>query len=315
MVWENFRHENTDILGNIEEEKKKMYTEIYYFSGTGNCLYVAKKIGEINNYRIKSIPDFMKREEVLIQSDCIILVFPSYLAAACGIPLIVERFVKKIDKIKLKKIIAVCTCGGYEIVNANPSLIKLKKIIKSVGGELSSRYSLRFPMNNLDYAHIPVPIEKNTNIILEKAELKLKKINNQIAREQKQRIKIIQSIFYYLMTPVFYLMKSKTLESLRKYAKEEDRSLNCSELMSLTDRSIKINENCIGCGICARICPVNNIEIKNGKPEFKHNCEVCFACDEWCPQGAIQHWSRAVSVKYHHPKIQREDMYGEKGDI
>ena len=159
-----------------------MNTEVYYFSGTGNSLYAATKIGELNNYKVFSIPEVMKKEEIIVQSERIVLVFPSYLAAAFGVPAIVESFVKKMQKIELKKISAVCTCGGYETVNANPSLIKLEKIIKSAGGKLESRFSLRLLMNNLDYEHIPVPIEKRTEVILEKAERKIVKISASLHR-------------------------------------------------------------------------------------------------------------------------------------
>ncbi len=286
-----------------------MSTEIYYFSGTGNCLYTARMIGTENNFKVISIPQFLKSSDNTVQAERIIIVFPSYLAAACGVPLIVERFVRAIEDIELKKITAVCTCGGYEIVNANPSLIKLKKIIESAGGRLETRFSLRLPMNNLDYEHIPVPIEKRTEHILTQAESKLQKISKQIGSSTGGQFEISNTLFNFIIQPLFKIMKNATLNSLRGYAEEVNPSLSCNELLPLTDRRIKVKENCNGCGVCARICPVENIELINGSPQFMHKCEVCFACDEWCPQGAIQHWGRSRGVKYHHPKIKINDMF------
>lgn len=289
-----------------------MNTEIYYFSGTGNCLYVAKIIGKKNNYKVISIPDVVDSDNIFIKANRIIIVFPSYLAALCGVPLIVERFIKKIEKIDSKNIIAICTCGGYEIVNAIPSLGKLKILIKSAGGILSGEYSVRLPMNNLDYDHIPVPIEKNTKIILRDAKDKIDKINERILTNKGTKNKIIKILFNCLMSPVYYLMKSPCIKILAEYAKEKDSELTYRELIPLTDRSIKLNDNCNGCGLCSKICPVGNIEMIKNKPKWNNNCEMCFACDEWCPQGAIQHWSRGVGIKYHHPEIGINEMFIKK---
>ena len=38
-------------------------------------------------------------------------------------------------------------------------------------------------------------------------------------------------------------------------------------------RDYNINENCTDCGICVKLCPVKNIDMANGKPIFKNNCE------------------------------------------
>jgi len=45
---------------------------------------------------------------------------------------------------------------------------------------------------------------------------------------------------------------------------------------------------CIGCGVCARVCPPQSLKIEGGKPRFElRNCIRCYCCQEHCPQGAI----------------------------
>jgi ferredoxin len=54
------------------------------------------------------------------------------------------------------------------------------------------------------------------------------------------------------------------------------------------DLNFSVNEKCTSCGTCAAICPVENIEIIDGKPVWKHHCELCCGCIHLCPVQAIQ---------------------------
>ena len=47
------------------------------------------------------------------------------------------------------------------------------------------------------------------------------------------------------------------------------------------------NDDCIGCGTCVQICPRNNIQLVNGKPEFGPSCFGCLSCVQYCPKQAI----------------------------
>lgn len=145
-----------------------MKYNIYYFTGTGNSLVVARKLAKLTGSTIKSIPEALFRMQFEEMGSQIILVFPSYLALIYGIPVIVKDFVERIPELASKTIVAVCSSGGYEIVNAVPSIRQLAKLIRNQGGKISAYYTLRLPMNNLDYDHIPIPIEKNEKILIER---------------------------------------------------------------------------------------------------------------------------------------------------
>jgi ferredoxin/flavodoxin len=281
-----------------------MGISVFYFSGTGNSYTAAKEISEKVSAKLISIPSLMNMEGIHADTDTIGIVFPSYIAPIAGVPLIVERFVKRLENIKQLRIFAVCTCGGYECVNALPSLLKLKRIIKGCGGKLPAMFSLRLPMNNLDYDHIPVPINRDHGIIIRRGDRKVSVISGRILKGRGTKCGLFKMLFFILMKPLYRLMREPILRDLRKKAKVPgDSTLTYRELMMLTDRSITVDDRCIGCGKCARVCPAANIKMINSRPEFQHRCEMCFACDEWCPQGAIAHWSRAKGIKYHNPKV------------
>ena len=287
-----------------------MNIKIYYFSGTGNSFAVARDIANKMEADLISIPKVMNMESIQIDAESIGIIFPSYLAPLFGVPLIVERFIERITNIEFLNIFAVCTCGGYECVNALPSLNKLRKIIKSRGGKLSAEYSIRLPMNNLDYDHIPIPINRNQDDIIKKSKTKIDDICDGIMTNKGTKYKTYKIIFNSFMTPAYSLMRQTVTNALIKYAKEPiDTKLKYFELVPLTDRSIFVDEKCDGCGTCAKVCPVKNIKIVNKKPEFQHRCEMCFSCDEWCPSNSIHHWGRPKGTKYHHPETKISDMF------
>ena len=52
---------------------------------------------------------------------------------------------------------------------------------------------------------------------------------------------------------------------------------------------LKADKNlCLGCGLCARICPQRAIMVVWGKAEIDpRRCNSCYQCVDACPQGAI----------------------------
>ena len=54
------------------------------------------------------------------------------------------------------------------------------------------------------------------------------------------------------------------------------------------------DNKCTGCGKCVRVCPLNNIEIKNNKPMWNKNCTHCMACISYCPTSAKKKKKKTV---------------------
>jgi formate hydrogenlyase subunit 6/NADH:ubiquinone oxidoreductase subunit I len=278
---------------------------VYYFSGTGNSIAVAKDIAA----ELGCTPLPMAWGRPSSNASQIGLVFPAYMAQLYGLPLIVERFVNEIQGIESKYIFAVCTCGGLENFNGLPALRTLARLVRRRGGRVNAEFVIRLPMNTLDYSHIPVPIDQDQNRIMQNCVLKVQEICQTVARGAKSKHMTAKVLLNCLMTPLYLLLHSVYYKELRKNAKvPTDRSLRFRELIPLTDRSIYIDEKCRSCSTCAKVCPVGNIQMVDGKPTWQHHCEICLACVEWCPNKAIHHASRREGGTYRHPRVTLSDM-------
>lgn len=283
--------------------------EIYYFSGTGNSLSVARDIAEKTEGKLISISSVMDKDSVKIEADTIGIVFPCYLAQLYGIPLLVEKFIKKMEKLEAKYIFAVCTCGCFENVNALPTLKNLSKLIKSKGGKLTAEFSIKLPMNNLNYPS--KFINQNQEEMFIKAKERIEVICNCITRKKRNKYKVLKSGFNIFMKPMYLVLQNFYVTHLVKMSKEpKDTKLNFREMISLTDKSIYVEDDkCNGCETCVKVCPAHNIKIVDNKPIWLHHCEMCLACDEWCPTKAIHHWCKQEGKDYHHPEVKTSDMF------
>lgn len=78
----------------------------------------------------------------------------------------------------------------------------------------------------------------------------------------------------------------------------------------LRGKHVFVGEKCIGCGLCARVCPAFAIELLGGRgPKmsgmkvYLGRCLFCQQCEEVCPTGAIK-----LTKDYELAVLKQEDM-------
>jgi Fe-S-cluster-containing hydrogenase component 2 len=246
---------------------------IYYFTGTGNSLYISKKIASFlpvyKIIRITSRNDF----SVPISAERLGIVFPVY---AWGLPNLVKNLISRITMVNSEYIFAVANYAG----NAGAALHQAEGLFKQNGVNLNFSASIKMPNNYIIFSH-PDKIEKAEKKI-NSAQTSINNAAVQIASKAQNKIKstISGKLVTTFVHPLFTANIGKS------------------------DKAYFADDKCNHFAICKNLCPVDNIAIQEGKPVWQRKCEQCLACISWCPQKAIQFNKNSFSKdRYHNPKI------------
>ncbi|MFT8312995.1 MAG: EFR1 family ferrodoxin [Clostridium sp.] len=257
---------------------------ILYFSGTGNSLQVAKDIrSELGEIDLCGISSLIDEKEIKVNAGILGIVFPVYYAR---LPLIVERIVKNLKFNKGTYIFAAATHGGAPA----EALIKLKDILQNNGGVLNSGFLIHMPGNHI-FAYNPSAAGKYDRVF-QREKTKVKEISDIIRQGKDYKCEVSKLIIDRIIDRVFIKITDRIMDSLH-----------------VKDKKFWVKDNCNGCKICERICPVNNIEFNTDNPIWKHNCEQCTACIQYCPNEAIQWDKKTINRRrYRNPNVDINEL-------
>lgn len=221
---------------------------VFYFTATGNSLYVARAFSSDPI----SIPQALKNGDLDFEADEIGFVFPDYAASA---PLIVREFIEKAS-LKASYIFSVITFGNFAANVADwwDKFCKQKKVTNNYINTLLmvDNYLPVFDMN--EQVKMDKNIPENLSAIIADIDKRRQFISHVDIDEQ------MQGLINHLQVEHFPMEAERLL------------SLNASA--------------CVGCGICADVCPHGNFKITD-KASFSGSCEYCLACVHSCPQKAL----------------------------
>jgi NAD-dependent dihydropyrimidine dehydrogenase PreA subunit len=228
---------------------------IYYFSATGNSRHAAEVIAEKTGDTAVDIVSAIKNGIPENKTDKTGFVFPVYF---WGLPEIVKRFASmpEVKNSLGDYVYCVITCG------ANTGTAD-KMLEKTLGRKMNYSFSLKMPDN---YVVMYDPCEKEkAKRYLRHADKELEIICNEInAKENKKSGASGGELNSFIV--------SKLYNPFRKTKK------------------FYADDKCISCGICAKNCPDNAIEMQNGKPVWvKSKCQHCTACINCCPKESVQY--------------------------
>lgn len=253
---------------------------IFYFTGTGNSLTVARAIGKELKGNLISMSDASGLDRIF-EDDVIGFVFPVYHG---DIPDFTARFLGEVKIHADAYIFAVTTYGGIE----GQTKIHVQSILKSRG--LSLDYGARIVLPD-NYLFTGTALSKR-EVMFSRYPEALTKILWDL-KENKRNAREFEKKYHSAPSKI----SKKLFDTIYKVNKK------------------KINyEKCPGCGTCEKVCPVNNISKEDGKFKIGSNCADCMACAQWCPQKAVYYGKRNAEGKYAytHPDISLNDIMNQK---
>ena len=99
-------------------------------------------------------------------------------------------------------------------------------------------------------------------------------------------------------------MTQENLDEMEKWARNHAAGI----LKKDTALSYTVNDDCVRCGICAKVCPADNIAVDEGGVRFFDRCEVCYACLHNCPQTAIHMPVEAGTERFRNEHVALADI-------
>jgi formate hydrogenlyase subunit 6/NADH:ubiquinone oxidoreductase subunit I len=274
----------------VQEEENSVSIQIYYLSGTGNSLHVAREL-ERRLPETILVPIISALRDVRIETtaETVGLVFPIHNLT---VPIPVERFLQRVDMRSAKYIFAVATrlCSDKVFLN-------MDKILEKQGKSLDAYFSVEMPCTYIPLFKIP------SQDAIAKMETELQKrldgIQTIVARQQINREK--DDLLVFLLGHILYPMITAFMFKVR---------------FPDMARSFYADSRCTGCGLCEKVCLSERIRMKNDQPEWIESveCAYCFACLHYCPVEAIQIRGRKTITKgrYHHPEVKAADIASQK---
>ncbi len=257
---------------------------IYVFSGTGNTLVAAKKLAEVfdkNSYNAKVYRmEAVRAEEVNLKSTIGI----GWTIAFWNTYPFVRQWLSALPDGNGAEVFLFSTMGDSScgMIHHIAQMLE-KKNYKIIGAE-----SFLMPNNFLLVCDDKANKKKTDNTLL-----KIEKYAGNIMTEKEYKsganffTKAAFKVTNFIVLKMWY---TKLLQKIMKFKTNK--------------------EKCIKCGICEKLCPVENINFSDEKfPVFKDKCLFCLRCVTYCPQKAL---SSKILLKIYGGALSLEEMLWKK---
>lgn len=241
---------------------------IIYFSGTGNSHRAANLLADYlgENRIVRLEGDLLLRPERAEEyngtdsEDRIIWVFPTY---SWGIPPVVKNFMlhARIYNAGNMRHYLVTTCGD----DCGLIDVQWRHLAAKRSWPAETAYSVIMPntyvlMKGFDVDPADLAAQK-----LSDAPERLAEIARCIANDEPGN-QLVRGRWAWIKSRIIYPWFVR---------------------FAMSPRPFRSNSGCTSCGKCAKSCPMNNIDMNDGKPSWGKNCALCLRCYHICPAHAV----------------------------
>lgn len=247
---------------------------IFYFSATGNSQRAAERIAAALGDRCVSIGVAMRDKHFHydISGDPYLgFVLPTF---AYTLPGIAADFIGHLELTGLagQQVFGVFTCGEA----TGSECAALSQVLSERNIPFHGGFDLVMQDNFIPWSDVPAPAAVRRR--LDEAEQAIDRI---IADLQAGKTGYLGS-----GVPEMLFLPYERTDSLNGIGK------------------MHADDKCVGCGLCAEMCPMGIIRIENGHAEFLGDCCACFTCLHRCPRQAVQYAdATADKGRYVHPDV------------
>ena len=235
---------------------------IFWFTGTGNSYYAAKKLAD-EGEEIISVVDVLRSRDfhyVLKENEKLGFVFPVYFYTVSD-PVL--ELIRNLQVENAGFVYAVIPCGAG--IGAAGGF--LKKELKKRGLDLQRVDALVVPDGAVIFYDIDSP----------------EKLEKQLESATKELAAIRRAIDQNLGNTIRGSAAAGKIGLAAYHA-------------CMSTKPFRVDDGCIGCGKCAVNCPAGAISMENGRPVWKKSrCLKCCACINRCPVTAIQYGRKTAS--------------------
>lgn len=252
---------------------------ILYFTATGNSLYIAKSFGA----EIISIPTMVKADSLEFTDDKIGIIFPIYSNKVMPY---IEEFLMR-TKLNCDYLFGVMTYGIFAAGATNHLL--------DIGTRAGHNFAY---INTIKMVDNWIPGFKMDNQIKNEHKKEINKHLELIIRDIETSKKMIRKTSGFNKIFTRFQVKSSTKPNPKGGVLGVATGLGIKNF-------IRVEDSCIGCGTCAKVCPMNNITVDK---EIKtitlgENCLSCFACTHNCPTNSIRLTKERSRERYRNSHI------------
>ena len=247
---------------------------LYYFSATGNTLSTARMLAREIPEECRLIPIAALRDEGKITVSDDAVGFLFPIYGG-DLPYLVRDTIERMEFEGEPYIFGVCTYRG----SVGPSAARLNLLLTERGQKLAHYDAVSLPGNSR--------LSTQEHIVSSLA-------------SQEENVR-------------------KAAERIKNREREDYSSTETPKPTAFSSgyanvRHITADENCVGCGMCAAVCPMDNVDLTSGHAEFGERCITCLACFHWCPVEAVYMAGQENGrrEKYHHPDVTADDIIAEK---
>ena len=242
---------------------------ILYFSGTGNTRYCAKMLAKALGDKAYDISPRQRDGDIPDKASTrqrIVWMFPIY---SWGVPPVVVEYMRQADISEASEVphYMVATCGD----DAGNAAKMWRSIISDRGWTPRSAYTIRMPNTYICLPGFDVDKDEIRRAKIDAAPRRIATIASAIMQDDLSAAPhdmVTRGCCAWLKTSVIY-------PSFKNNGVKPQR--------------FTVTDVCIGCGTCARACPMSNITMEDGHPHWGRNCAMCLACYHRCPTHAVMY--------------------------